>query len=75
MMKHKKSDLNLSIGLLMERYFPLLRRTVRRNLARLTTAFLDLALSVRFGYGGLHLTSVARALPEGFKSWPNACWD
>ena len=68
-MKHKKSDLNLSIGLLMERYFPLLRRTVRRNLARLTTAFLDLdlALSVRFGYGGLHLTSVARALPEGFK--------
>src|SRR5205814_6416289 len=22
---------------------------------------------VRFGYGGLHLTSVARALPEGFK--------
>jgi len=67
MMKHKKSDLNLSIGLLMERYFPLLRRTVRRNLARLTTAFLDLALSVRFGYGGLHLTSVARALPEGFK--------
>ena len=66
MMKHKKSDLNLSIGLLMERYFPLLRRTVRRNLARLTTAFLDLALSVRFGYGGLHLTSVARALPEGF---------
>jgi len=33
-------------------------------------------LSVRFGYGGLHLTSVARALPEGgkFKSrykWPS----
>jgi hypothetical protein len=51
----------------MEAYFPLLRRTVRKNLARLTAAFLALALSVRFGYGGLQLTSVARALPEDFK--------
>jgi hypothetical protein len=58
------------IRTLVEAYFPLPRRTVRKNLARLTTAFLDLALSVRFGYGGLHLTSVARALPENcqFKS-------
>lgn len=43
---------------------------MRKNLSRLTGAFLRLALSVRFGYGGLHLTSVARVLPEGkeFKS-------
>jgi hypothetical protein len=33
---------------LVEAYFPLLRRTVRKNLAGLTTAFVDLALSVRF---------------------------
>src|SRR5437870_10822084 len=65
-MKHP-AELHAAICPLIESYFPLLRRTVRRNLARLTTAFLDLALSVRFGYGGLHLTSVARALPEGFK--------
>jgi hypothetical protein len=62
-MKHRES-LDEVIGPLIEAYFPRLRRTVRKNLARLTTAFLDLALSVRFGYGGLHLTSVARALPE-----------
>ena len=65
-MKHDL-ELHQLIGRLMEAYFPLLRRTVRKNLARLTTAFLALALSVRFGYGGLHLTSVARALPEDLK--------
>ena len=34
------------------------------------TYFLRLALSVRFGYAGLHLTSIARVLPQGvnFKS-------
>jgi len=64
-MKQEKS-LEEAIGPLIEAYFPCLRRTVRKNLARLTTAFLDLARSVRFGYGGLHLTSVARALPENF---------
>jgi hypothetical protein len=52
---------------LLEAHVPGLRRTVRRNLTRLTAAFLHLALSVRFGYGGLHLTSVARALPEKVK--------
>jgi hypothetical protein len=59
-----------TIGQLIESYFPQLRRSVRKNLTRLTCAFLQLALSVRFGYGGLHLTSIARVLPQGgnFKS-------
>jgi Transposase DDE domain len=61
-----RRDLDLIVTRLLEAYFSGLRRTVRKNLARLTLAFLDLALSVRFGYGGLHLTSVARALPERF---------
>jgi hypothetical protein len=64
-MMQQKYELQASIGSLIESYFPSLRRTVRKNLARLTCAFLRLALSVRFGYGGLHLTSVARALPQG----------
>ncbi len=50
-----------------ESYFPCLRRTVRKNLARLTGAFLRLAWSVRFGDGGLQLTSVACLLPAGKK--------
>jgi Transposase DDE domain len=62
-----KTDLNLTVALLVETYFYGLRRTVRKNLARLTVAFLDLALSVRFGYGGLHLTSVARVLSDQVK--------
>jgi hypothetical protein len=62
-----KTDLNLTVALLVETYFYSLRRTVRKNLARLTVAFLDLALSVRFGYGGLHLTSVARVLSDQVK--------
>lgn len=65
-MKHPPK-LRDAIRPLIEAYFPLLRRTVRKNLSRLTTAFVDLALSVRFGYGGLHLTSVARALPDDLK--------
>lgn len=63
----QESDLFLCVGPLLEAHFPCLRRTVRNNLARLTAAFLQLALSVRFGYGGLHLTSVARALPQETK--------
>jgi hypothetical protein len=59
---------------LIESYFPCLRRTVRKNLSRLTCAFLRLALSVRFGYGGLHLTSVARVLPDGKKFKNNYKW-
>jgi hypothetical protein len=64
------TDLHDAIPPLIESYFPRLRRTVRKNLARLAAAFLDLALSVRFGYGGLHLTSGARTPPENstFKS-------
>src|SRR5206468_794213 len=63
-------ELSTTVGRLIETYFTQLRRTVRKNLTRLTCAFLRLALSVRFGYGGLHLTSVARVLPQGvnFKS-------
>jgi hypothetical protein len=59
-----------AISQLLERFIPRLRRTLRKNLARLTCVFLRLALGVRYGYGGLHLTSVARALPQGvqFKS-------
>jgi hypothetical protein len=69
-MNRKEADLFLTLARLIEAHFRGLRRTVRKNLSRLTCAFLRLALSVRFGYGGLHLTSVARVLPEGvqFKS-------
>lgn len=51
----------------MDTHFSILRRTVRKNLSRLICAFLQLALNVRFGYGGLHLTSIAQVLPEGRK--------
>src|SRR5947199_10487227 len=57
-------ELSTTVGRLIETYFPQLRRTVRKNLTRVTCAFLRLALSVRFGYGRLHLTSVARVLPQ-----------
>jgi hypothetical protein len=67
MMKQDDLDLQASVRSLIESYFPCLRRTVRKNLTRLTCAFLRLALSVRFGYGGLHLTSVARSLEENVK--------
>jgi Transposase DDE domain len=71
MMKQQQlPELDASVLSLIESYFPCLRRTVRRNLSRLTCAFLRLAWSVRFGYGGLHLTSIARSLSESknFKS-------
>lgn len=64
-MKH--SDLLPLAQQLVDAHFDVLRKTVRRNLTRLTVAFLCLAVSVRFGYGGLHLTSIARALPDGAK--------
>jgi hypothetical protein len=56
-----------AVGDLVEAYFAGLRRTVRKNLTRLTWAFLRLALSGRLGDGGLPLPSVARVLPEGDK--------
>src|SRR6516164_7275267 len=65
-MKHDK-DLLPTTRQLVDTHFSCLRRTVRKNLSRLTCAFLQLAWSVRFGYGGLHLTSIARVLPEGKK--------
>jgi len=64
---NQKQGVTLTITRLIEAHFSGLRRTVRKNLARLTVAFLDLAISVRFGYGGLHLTSVARVLPDKVK--------
>jgi hypothetical protein len=63
-MKHR-FDLDVSFCRRIKSLFPRLRRTVRKNLARFTGAFLRLALSVRYGDGGLHLTSLARAWAEG----------
>jgi hypothetical protein len=70
----KQDALTLAIAALIDTYFRPLRRTVRRNLSRLSAAFLLLAISVRFGYGGLHLTSVARALPQGKKFKSSYKW-
>ncbi len=67
-------QLHASIRSLIESYFSCLRRPVRKNLARLTCAFLHLAWSIRFGYGGLHLTSIARVLPEGKKFKSSYKW-
>jgi len=66
MMQHDY-ELQASIDALIESSFPCLRRTVRKNLSRLTCAFLQLALSVRFGYGGLHLTYGRPRLTRGQK--------
>ena len=46
---NRDQELSATVGRLIEAYFPQLRRTVRKNLTRLTCAFLRLALSVRFG--------------------------
>ncbi len=72
-MKHEL-DLSSPVRQLIEAHFPGLRKTVRRNLTRLTGAFLRLAVSVRFGYGGLHLTSIARVLPDGATFKSNYKW-
>jgi hypothetical protein len=58
-------DPSSTVDRLIETYFPQLRRTVRKNLTRLTCAFLRLALSVRFGYGGLHLPLSPASCPKG----------
>ena len=71
---NQETDVLRVVAELIEAYFGGLRRTVRKNLTRLTGAFLRLALSVRFGYGGLHLTSVARVLPEGKKFRSSYKW-
>jgi len=65
-MNHE-AELLAAIRQPVDTHFAGLRCTVRKNLSRLTCAFLQLALSVRFGYGALHLTSIARVLPEGRK--------
>jgi hypothetical protein len=71
---NQEADLLPAVARLLEAYFPCLRRTVRKHLWRLTCAFLRLALSVRFGYGGLQLTSIARVLPEGKKFKSSYKW-
>jgi hypothetical protein len=71
---NQETDVFRVVAELIEAYFGGLRRTVRKNLTRLTGAFLRLALSVRFGYGGLHLTSVARVLPAGKKFKSSYKW-
>src|SRR5213082_4101179 len=69
-----EKDLLSAVRELVDAHFSDLRRTVRKNLARLTCAFLHLAWSIRFGYGGLHLTSIARVLPEGKKFKSSYKW-
>jgi hypothetical protein len=71
---NQDQELSSTIGRLIGTCFPQLRRTVQKNLTRLTCAFLRLALSVRFGYGGLHLTSIARSLPQGVKFKSSYKW-
>src|ERR1700745_4191851 len=71
---NQESDFLSAVRQLVDTHFSRLRRTVRKNLARLTCAFLQLAWSVRFGYGGLHLTSIARVLPEGKKFKSSYKW-
>ena len=71
---NQESDLLSAIRQLVDTHFANLRRTVRKNLSRLTCAFLHLAWSVRFGYGGLHLTSIARVLPDGKKFKSSYKW-
>ena len=63
-------ELTAAIRQVIDVHFSVLRLPVRKNLCRLSVAFLALATSVRFGYGGLHLTSIARCLPRAttFKS-------
>src|SRR5256884_2085330 len=73
-MMQQDHQLHASIRSIIESYFSRLRRPVRKNLARLTCAFLHLAWSIRFGYGGLHLTSIARVLPEGKKFKSSYKW-
>src|SRR5256885_10824382 len=73
-MMQQDHELHASIRSLIESYFSCLHRPVRKNLARLTCAFLYLAWSIRFGYGGLHLTSIARVLPEGKKFKSSYKW-
>ena len=46
---NQETDLFQAVAELIATYFFALRRPVRKNLTRLTGAFLRLALSVRFG--------------------------
>src|SRR6266567_8404299 len=71
---NQERDLLSAVRELVDAHFSGLRRTVRKNLARLTCAFLHLAWSIRFGYGGLHLTSIARVLPQGKKFKSSYKW-
>jgi hypothetical protein len=70
----KQEELLFLLRDLLDHRFRPLRKTVRRNRARLTAPFLVLAHSVRFGYGGLDLSSIARALPDGTRFKSNYKW-
>jgi hypothetical protein len=63
-----------AIGDLIEAHFLGLRKPVRRNLTRLGSGVLHVAASVRFGYGGLRLTSIARALPDRERFTFKSCY-
>src|SRR5438128_5578621 len=71
---NQEKDLLSAVRELVDPHFSDLRHTVRKNLARLTCAFLHLAWNIRFGYGGLHLTSIARVLPGGKKFKSSYKW-
>src|SRR5207237_9523808 len=71
---NQEKDLLSAVRELVDAHFFDLRRTVRKNLTRLTCAFLHLAWSIRFGYGRLHLTSIARVLPQGKKFKSSYKW-
>jgi hypothetical protein len=72
---NRETDLSPAVRQLIDTHFSGLRRTVRKSLSRLTCTFLQLARSVRFGYGGLHLTSnevVNAAIPFQGRAAPVA---
>src|SRR5256886_4467692 len=71
---NQQKVLLVAVRKLVDAHFSDLRRTVRKNLVRLTCAFLHLTWSIRFGYGGLHLTSIARVLPQGKKFKSSYKW-
>src|SRR3989440_4004964 len=72
-MTQEEALLSAVLGL-VEGPFSVRRRTVRKDLARLACAFRHLAWNIRFGYGGLHLTSIARVLPGGKKFKSSYKW-
>src|SRR5207248_10581448 len=71
---NQEKDLLSAVRELVDAHFSDLRRTVHKSHARLSCAFLHLAWSIHFGYDGLHLTSIARVLPQGKKFKSSYKW-